>query len=76
MKSRPSTAAQVQQMEGNILKKSRILSSHLGNKNVNVIIHGEQPEKDATLFMTRLAAATKSESSSEHDYTQEQDLIK
>lgn len=49
-------------MESQLYKKNRILSSHMRGK-VNVIVHGENPEPDAAVFLTKVSKPLES-----HEY--------
>ena len=67
----------VNRMENQLHKKNRLLSSHL-NGRVNVIVHGENPEPDAAIFMTKVHKPLEPheyEDIEEIDHTEELDLI-
>lgn len=51
-------------------KRSRILSSYLARKPVNVIISKSDPQEDAKVFMTKVAEPPKPDSDSEFDETE------
>ena len=49
------TGHTTKQLATQIREKSRLLSSHLSKKQVNVVIYGGEKEKDAIIFVTKVS---------------------
>jgi len=56
-----------------IKEKSRVLSSHLSKKQVNVIIFGGEQEQDANVFVTKVEKLDKDSETS--DFAREEQIM-
>jgi len=71
-KARPLTGHASKNLATQIREKSRLLSSHLSKKQVNVVIFGGEQEKDANIFVTKVAQPVLDSDSEADDFAQEE----
>jgi hypothetical protein len=75
LKARPMTGHAPKNLATQIREKSRLLSSHLSKKQINVVIFGGEKEKDADIFVTKVGPVLDSDSEAVEFAKEEQTML-